>query len=470
MAYRMAHINIAPPSSLDQSAVYPYYPTRFLNMTTLPSELPLGSYWELQGNGKDGGGNGFAVVRASDTDTGFIAGGMMVQPRKATPLSYGTSVDGSTNTSLLLTNSATSTAVTLTVDDIGKPLYIVGETGYYIRIISSIGPEVNRAHFAAINADVPITLNGTYMNDADAITVPASWSPGCGIGSLLHPYEVEKADGTTEPCGVVLGTSVTDSNYTILHVSGVGLVSTHFYVGGVYAPGDLFYAGANGYAVQNPETTVSTTASLSYPFPDYLGATSDPRSVTGVTAASPPVVTCVGHGFRSGERVTVSGVTGMSGANGTSRITVIDVDSFSRDFKTASGTFGGTAVAVGQRYDYPRTVTAASNTTPITITCPNHNLPTGTVVSIADVVGNTGANGTWSIVSVTTDTFTLTGTVGNGAYSSGGAIRPLYIDNTAYLLRLTRLIAIPLVCQAAGTAILSDTLQLPYVFNFAKAL
>lgn len=66
-------------------------------------------------------------------------------------------------------------------------------------------------------------------------------------------------------------------------------------------------------------------------------------------------------------------------------------------------------------------VTGATNATPIIVTSANHGRVNSDSVIIAGVLGNTAANGTWGIGGVTTNTFALTGSVGNGAYTSGGA-------------------------------------------------
>jgi len=66
------------------------------------------------------------------------------------------------------------------------------------------------------------------------------------------------------------------------------------------------------------------------------------------------------------------------------------------------------------------TVTNASNATPIVITQASHGLQTGTSVTVSGVTGNTAANGTFSVIRVTADTYSLTGSSGNGAYASGG--------------------------------------------------
>lgn len=73
------------------------------------------------------------------------------------------------------------------------------------------------------------------------------------------------------------------------------------------------------------------------------------------------------------------------------------------------------------RSDRSGTIAAASNTTPILVSTPAaHGLATGDQVTIASVTGNLAANGTFFITSVTSHTFHLDGSVGNGVYTGGG--------------------------------------------------
>lgn len=67
------------------------------------------------------------------------------------------------------------------------------------------------------------------------------------------------------------------------------------------------------------------------------------------------------------------------------------------------------------------TITDATNATPIVITSAGHNLLSGDTVTITGVGGNTAANGTWEITVINTNTFSLNGSVGNGAYTAGGS-------------------------------------------------
>lgn len=65
-------------------------------------------------------------------------------------------------------------------------------------------------------------------------------------------------------------------------------------------------------------------------------------------------------------------------------------------------------------------ITNASNASPIVITSAAHGLSTGTRVTITGVGGNTAANGSFIITVVDANSFSLNGSSGNGAYTSGG--------------------------------------------------
>lgn len=67
-----------------------------------------------------------------------------------------------------------------------------------------------------------------------------------------------------------------------------------------------------------------------------------------------------------------------------------------------------------------KTITDASNESPIVITALSHGFSTGDIIEITGVVGNTAANGTWNITVVDAATFSLNSSTGNGAYISGG--------------------------------------------------
>lgn len=85
--------------------------------------------------------------------------------------------------------------------------------------------------------------------------------------------------------------------------------------------------------------------------------------------------------------------------------------------------------------DIAKTVTGATNATPIVVTATAHGFSNGDVVMISGVLGNTAANGRFRIANVTTNTFELTSyaaganVAGNGSYTSGGLAYNLTVND-----------------------------------------
>lgn len=68
-------------------------------------------------------------------------------------------------------------------------------------------------------------------------------------------------------------------------------------------------------------------------------------------------------------------------------------------------------------------VSNATNVSPIVLTTGTHGLITGDYVSVEGVLGNTAANGTWNATVLSSTTFSLDGSAGNAAYTSGGVVQ-----------------------------------------------
>ncbi len=81
---------------------------------------------------------------------------------------------------------------------------------------------------------------------------------------------------------------------------------------------------------------------------------------------------------------------------------------------------GGYGIALSGSQGTAKSVTGATNATPIVLTVVAHGLSTGNDVGVSGVGGNTAANGEWIITVLTADTYSLTGSVGNGNYTTGG--------------------------------------------------
>ncbi len=97
----------------------------------------------------------------------------------------------------------------------------------------------------------------------------------------------------------------------------------------------------------------------------------------------------------------------------------------------ATATTGGTLAPGSYRYSLTAlnfvqsaaltgTVTGASSATPIVITSTAHGLQSGERVIIADVGGNTAANGTFTVTVLDNNTFSIP-VASNGTYTSGGS-------------------------------------------------
>jgi len=68
----------------------------------------------------------------------------------------------------------------------------------------------------------------------------------------------------------------------------------------------------------------------------------------------------------------------------------------------------------------PTAITGATNASPIIITDTAHGYTTGEELTVAGVLGNTAANGSWGITVIDPNHFSLNWSTGTGAYTSGG--------------------------------------------------
>ena len=86
-----------------------------------------------------------------------------------------------------------------------------------------------------------------------------------------------------------------------------------------------------------------------------------------------------------------------------------------------------------------KTVTDATNASPIVITATGHGFLTADRVNVTGVVGNTAANGWWTITVVDADSFSLDDSTGNGTYTSGGKaylVTPVTRDTSIHCARV----------------------------------
>lgn len=86
---------------------------------------------------------------------------------------------------------------------------------------------------------------------------------------------------------------------------------------------------------------------------------------------------------------------------------------------------------IRSRINRQKTISGATNASPIVITSTAHGFADDESVTVQGVGGNTAANGVWLVANVTADTFELVGSSGNGAYTSGGQILDLASQHLA---------------------------------------
>jgi hypothetical protein len=99
------------------------------------------------------------------------------------------------------------------------------------------------------------------------------------------------------------------------------------------------------------------------------------------------------------------------------------------------------------------TITAATNAAPIVCSFTNHGYSTGDVIQISGANGNTAANGIWKVTVTSSSQFSLDDSSGNGTWSSGGAISPIFCRTIKTASALVQPIAsfAPLKTASLGT-------------------
>ncbi|MBA4340071.1 MAG: pilus assembly protein TadG [Hyphomonas sp.] len=143
------------------------------------------------------------------------------------------------------------------------------------------------------------------------------------------------------------------------------------------------------------------------------------RNITGITRASPAVVTSNAHGFSNGDRVWISGVSGMTQINNrVATVASATANTFSLQGLNSSTFSSYTNGGIIRR--------CLNNNCEVQVTANNHGLTNGAHVWITGVNGMTDINrtthATWVVDDVTNNTFDLVGSVGPnyGAYTNGG--------------------------------------------------
>jgi hypothetical protein len=322
--------------------------------------------------------------------------------------------------------------------------------------ISTATDQANTYHLWGAQLEQASAMTGYIQTTTTPLTVATPDWGGCSV--WLSPdntnyAQIGKMYGPSR-MGALTAQLVTSADPDITHTLAVDLTqSAGILNSGSQADCDNFrtISYVDGELISYEDATL--TSSFHYD----LGTHGSPLAITGASFTTPIQITATAHGFSSGETVVIAGVAGNTAANGTWVITIVDANTFKLNGSAGNAlyTSGGTASILGRlrrgvfgspigthnanstflRLDdgvfvweadptlvaFPNAITGATNASPISITDPAHGYSTGQTVQIAGVGGNTAANGTWVITVVDANTFTLNGSIGNGAYTSGGA-------------------------------------------------
>ena len=85
--------------------------------------------------------------------------------------------------------------------------------------------------------------------------------------------------------------------------------------------------------------------------------------------------------------------------------------------------FGMNGTWTSSKLETPKSIASSTNTSPIVMTLGGHGYATGDTVVVTSHNPNANANGTWEIISLTSSTFSLTGSTGNGVGGATGTVR-----------------------------------------------
>ncbi|MGV8928767.1 MAG: ubiquitin-activating E1 FCCH domain-containing protein [Brevundimonas sp.] len=154
--------------------------------------------------------------------------------------------------------------------------------------------------------------------------------------------------------------------------------------------------------------------------------TGSSKTITGITRASPGVVTSSSHGFSTGDWVWISGVSGMTQINNRA-FRVVKINSSSYSLQTWSGASWSTVnTTSGNGYNSYSSGGIArkclASDCSVIVTAAGHGLSNSQYVYISNVGGMTGINNSgYQVSDATTNSYSI-GVNGAswGSYSSGG--------------------------------------------------
>ena len=210
------------------------------------------------------------------------------------------------------------------------------------------------------------------VNAADSIDGATQDNPVV-ISSNTHNYSngdevfISGVVGMTELNGkyFIVANTIPGTSYSLKDVDGVDINGTGFLAYSSGGTAESIFEIATPYLeVELPQLKVAQNADTMYiVHPNHeprklvrtdhnawtlsrFARTADPFSkvITGASQANPGVIIAVGHGFSTGDLITIEDVVGMVELNGnTYTITVVDPDNFSIGVNTTGFTLYGSA-------------------------------------------------------------------------------------------------------------------------------
>jgi hypothetical protein len=176
--------------------------------------------------------------------------------------------------------------------------------------------------------------------------------------------------------------------------------------------------------------------------PAVLYPTSGITAITNAIGAQ--VTTSTAHGLTTGQRVQISGVAGATGANGIWTVTLVDTTHFTIDNAGAPGAYtsGGlveTLVPLPKSGGGTTAITGISQAAAAVVTAAGHGLTSGQLVTITGLSGPQAnlTNGTFPVIVLDANTFSIPVNTTTAAYSSGGGtVNHAYVpwrDAMAYI-------------------------------------
>ena len=384
---------------------------------------------------------------ASGTIYVNTSNGVQIVKYSGTTATTFTNCSGGTGTmtaGITTTTSGIQTLPTATINVTGNPITLGFPTSGTIYVITSAGPQIvnytniTSSSFTGCTGGTGNTSAGGAVSSSGGAVVCGQNKILTGSGSSSAPWTIT----TTFPHGMTTGdytqiTSGSTINTSIVPSYQVQVIDPYTLVllgsvGGAYTINTAAIQPA-GMLIASGTALGGTGASINFAGAPSIYAVQIPTSIRTVVSGAAPTQGDVGRllVLKSSSYPTKnSGIFKISTVNTATNSYTVDYRS-SDTPPPESGTLDWAIYEIEtqasnylQLPDFNRSnyaITGATNTTPIQITYNVNTLTgfqTGQKVTISGVLGNTAANGTWTITSTGSNTMLLNASSGNGTYTA----------------------------------------------------